>query len=229
MTRFVEHIGRAAVSNSLALCVLKAITPGVADFYQGTELFEPALTDPDNRRPVDYSRRQALIASLLPLDAPAGERATQAKGLLDEWADGRLKLFLIRTLLHLRRDDPVLFEQGTFRILEVEGSHRDHLIVLARRHRRRCVFAVLASGSLEVAGVGRFPIGQRVWGDTTVVMPDWAPTLLVDSLTGTRFGINGNKLRASEALSLLPCAVLVPESTAGARVASDKEQVVHPL
>ena len=132
MERLVARIGPAAVTNSLALSVLKVVCPGVPDIYQGTELWDLSLTDPDNRRPVDFAARRALLAGLPGWEAPPDERAGAAATLLSACDDGRIKLYVLRALLHLRRDEPALFDRGSFHLLETRGPMRDHLMAIAR-------------------------------------------------------------------------------------------------
>ncbi|MGA3351712.1 MAG: malto-oligosyltrehalose synthase [Acidimicrobiales bacterium] len=208
MGRFVTRIGPAAATNSLALTVLKTVFPGVPDFYQGTELFEPALTDPDNRRPVDYLRRRELLRGLPPVDAPPAERALAAGALLREWANGRVKLFTIRALLQFRRAEPQLFDKGTYELLEVTGDHKGHLVAFARRHRRSLVVALVPRLMLEIAGAGKFPTDARVWGGTVVMVPGAAPSHLTDVLTGKTVPLSRGRLKVRDALDPLPVSVL---------------------
>jgi (1->4)-alpha-D-glucan 1-alpha-D-glucosylmutase len=208
MRHFLGHIAPAAVTNSLGLVVLKAVCPGVPDFYQGTELFEPTLTDPDNRQPVDYDSRRRLLSSLPPIDAPASTRAATVQALLDDRSDGRIKLFTMRALLHLRRDEPSLFDKGSYDALQVRGSHCEHVVALARRHRGRVAIALVPRLTLQIAGPGRFPTGPTVWGDTEVVLPDGVPTALTDLFTGDTFYAAEGLLRVGDALRLAPVSVL---------------------
>jgi malto-oligosyltrehalose synthase len=208
MSRFLARIGPAAVTNSLSLVVLKVVTPGVPDFYQDTELLEPTLTDPDNRRPIDYDSRRRLLNSLPPIAAPGSDQASAVRGLLGDWPDGRIKLFTIRALLHLRRARPRLFDKGAYEVLPVRGAHAEHVIAVARRHSRSLVVALAPRLTLGIAGPGRFPIGQRVWDDTTVILPDDVRPRLTDQLTGITFESPRGRLRVSDALGLLPVSVL---------------------
>ena len=98
-----EEIARLGAINSLAQVVLKLTAPGVPDIYQGNEIWDFSLVDPDNRRPVDYAHRRKLLDSL---DGVTPEE------LLQNWADGRIKLFVTQRLLRFRRDHPALFQQG---------------------------------------------------------------------------------------------------------------------
>src|SRR5438045_7177668 len=106
------EIARIGAINSLAQTAIKLTAPGVPDIYQGTEIWDDSLVDPDNRRPVDYPKRREMLGSL-----------TNAvpEDLLANWPDGRIKLFLISRLLTFRREHPDLFLKGSYTLLPVTG------------------------------------------------------------------------------------------------------------
>jgi (1->4)-alpha-D-glucan 1-alpha-D-glucosylmutase len=208
MGRFVHAIAPAAATNSLALTVLKACTPGVPDFYQGTELFEATLTDPDNRRPVDFSSRQAQLTSLPALDLPASELVPEVRKMLADWESGQIKLHVIRALLHLRRELPALFADGSYVPMETSGPEAAQLVTWSRRLGRQWVTAMIPRLTFEAAGRGRFPTGTRVWGETSCLLPKGAPQSYVDIFTGRQVGGQRGRLRAADAFGVLPVAVL---------------------
>jgi (1->4)-alpha-D-glucan 1-alpha-D-glucosylmutase len=209
MERLVARIGPAAVTNSLALSVLKAVCPGVPDIYQGTELWDLSLTDPDNRRPVDFASRRALLAGLPRCDAPPVERKAGAGELLSAWSDGRIKLYVLRALLHLRRAEPALFDRGSYQLLEASGPRREHVMAIARRRGSAWLVAVVPRLTLGRVGPARFPVGSRVWGGTTVRLPPSAPHSFSDVLTGGTVDSRTGVLQVGEVLRTLPVAVLV--------------------
>src|ERR1700712_4899087 len=110
----VEEIARLGAINSLSQVVLKMTAPGVPDIYQGNEIWDFSLVDPDNRRPVDYELRRQMLAGL--------EQSTPEE-LLQNWADGRIKLKITQSLLQYRQQTPRLFSEGSYVPVEVEGSH----------------------------------------------------------------------------------------------------------
>jgi len=111
--------------------VLKATMPGVPDFYQGTELWDLSLVDPDNRRPVDFdARRQALSAN------------ADWRDLTRRWMDGHLKLALTHRLLQVRAERPALFRDGRYEAVEVRGPDADHVIAFMRNHRTQRLLVV---------------------------------------------------------------------------------------
>ncbi len=208
MSRFVRAIAPAAASNSLALIVLKACTPGVPDFFQGTELFEATLTDPDNRRPVDFSAREALLESLPELGTPESDLVPRVRRMLADWETGQIKLHVIRALLHLRRDLTGVFADGSYTPLEASGPKAAHVVAWCRRQGRDRVIAVIPRLALECAGRSRFPTGTRVWGTTACLLPERAPRSYVDVLTGRTVAATRGRLDIANTLGVLPVAVL---------------------
>ena len=199
MTRFAEALAPAALSNLLGLVVLKSWAPGVPDFYQGTELIEPTLTDPDNRGPVDFAGRAALLGSL-PETSPAG-----AAELLSSWPDGRLKLAVTRTLLRERRRRHALFASCSYEPL---ATTTNHAVAFLRRSEDVAVLAVVPRLAYGRAGPGRHPLGGGVWGDERVLLPGGAPLQYQDLLTGRIVRAEAGHIRLGELLAVLPVAAL---------------------
>ena len=129
---FHPRIARLGMVNSLAQTLLKITAPGVPDFYQGTEVWDFSLVDPDNRRPVDFSIRAALLTGLQERIA-AGSPAAVTRDLLAHWEDGRVKMYAIHRALHCRRRSPELFQAGDYVPLRTGGAGGDHLVAFARR------------------------------------------------------------------------------------------------
>ncbi|MGQ9920816.1 MAG: malto-oligosyltrehalose synthase, partial [Desulfobacca sp.] len=136
---FQEELAYFGALNSLAQVLLKIAAPGVPDFYQGTELWDFSLVDPDNRRPVDFARRQKLLQEL-----QARERAGAPSflgELLVSWRDGRVKLFLTYKALQVRQRSPELFRVGAYIPLAVAGPAGDHVVAFARQRQGDWVLA----------------------------------------------------------------------------------------
>jgi len=128
---FARHISTHGIYNSLAQLALKIGAPGVPDFYQGTECWDFSLVDPDNRRPVDYARRQALLAEID--DAVARDGLSAVAGRLSTGPiDDRLKLFATTMMLRFRRDEHAIFEDGAYQPLATGGAHGQRLFAFAR-------------------------------------------------------------------------------------------------
>jgi (1->4)-alpha-D-glucan 1-alpha-D-glucosylmutase len=128
---FARRVAELGALSSLSRTVLKIASPGVADFYQGTELWDLSLVDPDNRRPVDYETRKKELASLEPLLSGHGDGAG-LKDMLEHWEDGRVKLFVTAKALRYRRDHADLFLKGSYEPLEVRGRSTEHFIAFRR-------------------------------------------------------------------------------------------------
>jgi (1->4)-alpha-D-glucan 1-alpha-D-glucosylmutase len=155
---FVNATARAAAITSLAQLALKLTVPGVPDIYQGGELWDFSLVDPDNRRPVDWETRRRLLALT---------EAARPQELAREWHDGREKLFLTRCLLSLRRRHPDLFAAGDYQPLEVSGGSSQHLCAFSRSHQGLTL--VVAVPRL----VHQLHRGGEIadWGDTEIALP----------------------------------------------------------
>jgi (1->4)-alpha-D-glucan 1-alpha-D-glucosylmutase len=195
--RLQKTVGYFGALNSLSQLILKVISPGVPDFYQGTEVWDLSLADPDNRRPVDFTSRAAMLADL----------ATGANlpALRDNLADGHLKLYVTSRLLHFRRQQPDLFREGGYVPLRVTGARSNHIIAFARRlHGQWCIVAVpRLCASLTRAGSA--PVGKKVWRDTQIEMPADMPKRAKDILTSQEADSN----RIADLFRTLPFAVIV--------------------
>jgi (1->4)-alpha-D-glucan 1-alpha-D-glucosylmutase len=170
---FQQRIAEYGIYNSLAQLLLKITAPGVPDFYQGTELWDFSLVDPDNRRPVDYALRARLLSDLQRASAGAGQdRGALARELLESRADGRVKLYITMAALEYRRRHPSLFREGAYLPLESTGTRKDHVVGFARVAQNDAVVVVvprLIAGLL--AGRTTSPTGSAVWEDTVVLLP----------------------------------------------------------
>ncbi len=168
---FAGRIAPIGVVNSLAQTVLKLTAPGVPDIYQGAELWDLNLVDPDNRRPVDFGRRQGMLRSLRHR-WEEGISPAEVAGLLAGWQDGAIKLFVTWRLLQARRSLPALFRDGGYQPIEAEGPRAEHLCCFLRTDGEGWVLVVtprlLASWTRVPDG---WPVGGDVWEGTTIVVP----------------------------------------------------------
>jgi (1->4)-alpha-D-glucan 1-alpha-D-glucosylmutase len=158
--------------NSLSQTLLKCTCPGVPDFYQGTELWDLSLVDPDNRRPVDFAQRRALLLELKRRWA-AAKPADLLKELLSNTHTGQIKMFTTHRALQIRREHREVFEQGDYVPLNASGFGQKHLCAFLRRWKGN---AVIVAAPRLVAGLtaGReiAPIAEAIWGDTFLLLPD---------------------------------------------------------
>jgi (1->4)-alpha-D-glucan 1-alpha-D-glucosylmutase len=206
MRRLMVKISAAAVTNSLATLALKCVAPGVPDFYQGLELFHYTLTDPDNRRPVDFTSRRTLLSRLPGPHDPSG--AETLRGLLEEGGSGELKMYVTRNLLHLRRDHRDLFARGSYQGLAVTGSLRKHVVALARMHHEQWVLTCVPRLTVGIARSGRYLTGSE-WDDTAIRLPTGAPATFVDVLTGEHVRAGGGRIKMAQCFATSPVSVLL--------------------
>jgi (1->4)-alpha-D-glucan 1-alpha-D-glucosylmutase len=169
VSRFVESILPAGRLNSLAQTLLKLTSPGVPDIYQGTELWEHSLVDPDNRRPVDFTRRRSALLEFMKR-AP-GTLASATSRLL-ETGDGEIKLYLIHRTLSFRRSHTNLFSHGTYEPLLVEGERAKHTCAFARTFNDTAAIVIVPRLVHSVTGPSGLPVGKDAWGDTRLIVPE---------------------------------------------------------
>jgi (1->4)-alpha-D-glucan 1-alpha-D-glucosylmutase len=211
---FAWRVAAAGMVNSLAQLVLKIASPGVPDFYQGTELWDLTLVDPDNRRPVDLSLRQTLLQSLSPLieRVERGEDCADRVGeLLRTWQDGAIKLFVTACGLRARRRDPELFLHGRYQSLPIDGPRSDHLVAFARIVDGRTLVVVAPRFTLSLSRDEGPPVGERVWESTRVMLP--APARFLNVVTGERIEAAEGGLPVGSALATIPVGLLLADTS----------------
>lgn len=171
LRRSIPGIIRCGMLNSLSHTLLKAASPGIPDFYQGTELWDFSLVDPDNRRPVDFEIRAAMLQELQAAELERGPRAL-ARELLETMNDGKVKLFLVWKLLYHRRAHRTVFEVGKYLPLEVHGQQSDNVCAFERYDDGKTLIAVAPRFFTRLcAQAGGLPLGADVWKDTRLVIP----------------------------------------------------------
>ncbi len=170
---FQRQVARFGLWNSLSQTLLKLASPGVPDIYQGNDMWDFSLVDPDNRRPVDYGLRGQAFESIRAAGNPA--EASSLAQFIAHPEDGRLKMYLIWRTLCMRRQHAELFSRGEYLPLSVDGEKAEHVVAFARRLQN--VTAVVIAPRLVAGLLGsaeRLPMGAEVWGDTRVLMPEEA-------------------------------------------------------
>jgi (1->4)-alpha-D-glucan 1-alpha-D-glucosylmutase len=185
----VSHFG---LFNSLGQTLLKITVPGVADTYQGTELWDFSLVDPDNRRPVDYELRQRLLRDLTAgIKAAGGDRRALSRELTAHKEDGRIKLYVTRQGLHARRDNPGLFATGEYFPLQVAGGPEHAFGFIRRQGERHAVVVVPRLLTHLLPKAEGLPLGREVWGEQSLLWPDLpAPAELHNVFTGERLALS---------------------------------------
>jgi (1->4)-alpha-D-glucan 1-alpha-D-glucosylmutase len=183
----------------LSQAVVKVASPGIPDYYQGTELFDFSLVDPDNRRPVDYAQRKKL----------ANETVKDPQALLSTLADGRAKLHIIQRGLALRRAHPTLFAGGQYVAIYADSGREENIVAFALRRNGSAVIAVaprLFAGLMQEGDLA--PIGEKIWGDASIVLPDGLQGEPENVLTGEKHSARG-RLPLAKLLGRFPVALLV--------------------
>ena len=198
---FCRRIDRAGATNALAQVLLRLCVPGVPDTYQGSELWNQSLVDPDNRRPVDYELRRRLLAEL---SGKRSDPARLAAELLECYADGRIKLWVTHRALQLRKQMPELFARGDYAPLDAGAN----AVAFGRTLEHSALICVVPRLTRGVVGdEGRFAIGD-VWGSR--VLQGAASGTYRDVLTEQRLKVTGD-VPLSLVFARLPVALLVKE------------------
>ncbi|HEX5502381.1 MAG TPA: malto-oligosyltrehalose synthase [Thermomicrobiales bacterium] len=200
LAAFVARIAPAGALNALAALTLKALAPGCPDFYQGTELPALTLTDPDNRRPVDYARREALLAAL-PARPPADLAAPEAK------------LWFTHRLLALRARWPDLLAEGDYRPLATRGRHARSVFAFARRRGDACLVVALPRLTARLLGADSAPPRGDRWEDTAVELPRAVGGWRDELGAGEPPAAPGRLVPCRDLFAALPFAVLAGEVT----------------
>lgn len=203
---FKDKIATYGIFNSLSQTLLKVTSPGLPDFYQGTELWDLSLVDPDNRRPVEYEKRWSYLQDI------KQRSQSDLKNLIDELkenpTDGRIKLFLIVRALATRNQYISVFQKGDYIPLQVNGQYKDHIIAYARQHQNQSVITVVPRFLTAIIEPHQYPIGEEIWGDTYLEIPSnlqsaWQNTLTEETLP------QGDTLTIGQILSYFPVALLI--------------------
>jgi (1->4)-alpha-D-glucan 1-alpha-D-glucosylmutase len=211
---FQTRISHYGLFNSLSQTLLRLAAPGAPDAYQGTELWDFSLVDPDNRRPVDYCRRKQMLAALK-RRIESGDLNRLAQELVASKEDGRIKLYVTHRALQCRRENPGLFTEGAYVPLEAEGPRKDHVFGFARGKRGRWAAAVAPRLLTRLVPTeGDAPTG-RVWDATVLRLPGtdavrrWRNVFTGEALIAS--GHSPPALRAADVFADFPVALLIGE------------------
>jgi (1->4)-alpha-D-glucan 1-alpha-D-glucosylmutase len=204
--RIASRVALPGALNALAQVALKATAPGVADFYQGTELWSFALVDPDNRRPVDFDLRAAMLSGLEPMLREPTRDGVES--LLRGWVDGRVKLFITAAALAHRYAHRTLFECGHYLPLSVDGDRADHAAAFARVRDGRWSLTVVARWLSRLLAATAVAPHESAWMGSTIRLPVDAPRAWRSVFTGETLRTDGGALPVARALGPLPCAIL---------------------
>jgi (1->4)-alpha-D-glucan 1-alpha-D-glucosylmutase len=239
--RFEARIAPAGMWNSLAQTLLKITSPGVPDFYQGTELWDLSLVDPDNRRPVDFTRRVMMLDEIQRLESKG--LVALVRDLIAQPQDGRLKLYVTFKALNTRRAQHHLFSQGAYLPLVASGARQDHVVAFARHVDNRWALVVIPRLlmtlsptakplerlrvkivrfprlAMKLSPSAKPPLGKRLWKETLLRLPAGAPSTWHNIFTGEEVVVSdrdgtGQGLFVHEVFRRLPVAFLIGSTTA---------------
>lgn len=199
---YLKTISDAGIVNSLSQVLLKFTCPGVPDVYQGTELWDLSLVDPDNRRLFDYEKRENWLREFEDYDT---ERL--AEKLWESRNSGQIKLWLTHQLYNLRKSNPVLFSEGDYVPLKVRGAYKEHILAFARKYKREYIIVAVPLHSAMLCKEQGKAFFDLDWKDTSVVLPDNMDTAWTEMLTGAEAEYEG-KLTPGLIFKSLPVAVL---------------------
>lgn len=199
---FAQKVAYYGALNSLSQLIVKLASPGVADFYQGSEGWDLRLVDPDNRQPVDFSKRQEMLKSIQ--DVPLAD-------LVSNWRDGRIKVYVTNRGLQFRKRHAALFLKGDYASVQIQGEHKDCVIAFARRYRGDWSLVVAPRFTTKLfESDGRF-FRLKPSADVFIELPKEAPTRWINVLTGEQVeqteGSN-NSFSISTLLRKFPVALL---------------------
>ena len=211
---FASQVAPAGYGNALSRLLVHLTAPGTPDLYQGDEIWNFSLVDPDNRRPVDYDLRRATL-DRLDAAVDGGDRVAASAEMLHSVADGRLKMHITRSALQLRRAMPAVFTRGRYSALEARGPQERHAVAFTRSADATTVLTAVTRLPLQLSGTVGIPTGLA-WGNSEFMFPrSDVPRRWRCVLTGraveTQNAEGGAALLAREVFFALPVALLISE------------------
>ena len=212
---FHRRVAYAGMLNSVAQTLLKIASPGAPDFYQGTELWDFSLVDPDNRRPVDFGKRMKLLKELKRREKE--DRPSLIQNLLTQWVDGKIKLYVTYKGLGFRRSHRSLFEAGNYIPIDAFDGTRDHICAFVRRKGKAWALVAVPRLITKLLRGERPPLGEETWGSSALVLPEDAPECWLNILTGEELKVIPSEQRKllplASALQSFPLALLTPSKS----------------
>ncbi len=214
LATFASRVAPAGYCNALSRLLVHLTAPGTPDIYQGDEMWNFALVDPDNRREVDFEARRATL-DRLDATLDGGDVAAACAEMLRTVADSRLKMHVTRTALHLRREMTPVFTRGRYVSLDIRGERAAHAIAFTRSFEGATVVVAVTRLPVRLSGTVGIPTGLA-WGDSEIMFPrSDVPRRWRCALTGraveTQNAEGGATLLAREVFLTLPVAVLIGE------------------
>ena len=212
VAQFERRIAWCGMINGLGQALLKIGCPGTPDFYQGSDMWDFRLVDPDNRGPVDFAERWKALSEF-PEENANSERALE---LLRKWPDGRIKVYVTKAALRCRQQYPQLFTEGDFLPVVARGARSGNVVSTLRSHDGNAALAVVPRWLARTYTEQETLPSAEFWGGTTLLLPKSAPRSWTNVLTGESVAsedtAEGYSLAVSEALKHFPVALLTAAS-----------------
>lgn len=201
---FAHPIAQRAVTYSLGQLVLKTMSPGVPDIYQGTEFWDLSMVDPDNRRPVDYESRKLLLEGFSQFD----NQVELVRKLTSRLDDPAIKMYGLYRCLQVRQHWPALFSESYYQPLVTSGRYSSQIVAFLRRHENRLVMVVIPKGIIEHLPEGtQLPL-DSFWEDTEVAIPGLPKDFWKNEFTDEMINTSADSLPLSTILQHFPVAIL---------------------
>ncbi|MGE5354543.1 MAG: malto-oligosyltrehalose synthase [Acidobacteriota bacterium] len=213
-TEFQKKVAFYGMFNSLSQVLVKLTSTGVPDVYQGTELWDLSLVDPDNRRPVDFSLRRKFLEEIR--NNTGKDRLRYLGNILDAMPDGRVKMYLMHQALKVRNENKELFLDGEYVTVNTGGSHAQNLITFGRKFNNRWAVTIAPRFLTEFVKDGELPLGED-WGDTMIALPQeiksWENVITGQRLLKSEKSASRGFFMAKEVFSHFPVALILGEKT----------------
>jgi (1->4)-alpha-D-glucan 1-alpha-D-glucosylmutase len=216
---FQKKISRYGSYNSLSQIILKIGMPGVTDIYQGNELWDFSLVDPDNRRPVDFNTRKAFIKEIKEIEMNNSIMKKKLENWFKNYEDGKIKLYLIYKGLNLRKTYDDLFLSKSYYPITSHGNYKDNIISFARSYYNKSVIFIASRFFTEISDEknGHPYLGNK-WNETRIEIPeDIKSETFMDIFTGENISIKKDKtsrfIYLKEVFSILPFSILLSDTT----------------
>jgi (1->4)-alpha-D-glucan 1-alpha-D-glucosylmutase len=205
---FVQKLSFYGMLYSLGQTLLKITAPGIPDIYQGCELWDLSMVDPDNRRPVDFESRKNMLHALETSDKNG--RKNTLKSILDNWTDASIKLFVTWQALQFRKTHQQLFTEGNYVALESSYTEQAQVLAYARQFENNWCLVLFPLNVANLSVAYELPLGQSAWKGNTVALPENAPEKWKNIFTNELVTGKDN-LQLAEVFSTFPVAILTSE------------------
>jgi (1->4)-alpha-D-glucan 1-alpha-D-glucosylmutase len=197
---FQHYIARIGLWSSLSQSLLKLASPGVPDIYQGNEVYDLSLVDPDNRQPVDFSYRQEVFEHIRNSD---GSLEMSISPMFEAPDADELKLFVIAKTLCLRKQMADLFQEGEYLPVRVEGAKAKNVVAFIRKTQDKSVLLIAPRLIAGLVGDRETPpIGPNIWEDTEIVLPSMASQRYRDAFTGRTFEVSDSEAKSGKRIAV---------------------------